>query len=67
MYETVSGETWDVISKKVYGNELFMHHLMAANCEHIDVFVFKAGVKLIVPDVDTTEVSYNTLPPWKRT
>ena len=66
MYETVSGDTWDVISKKVYGKELLMHHLMAANTEHIDVFVFGAGVKLVVPDVDTTETSYSTLPPWKQ-
>lgn len=66
MYTTVSGDTWDVIAKKVYGQELLMHHLMAANTEYIDVFIFHSGVILKVPEIDISVTTYNTLPPWKR-
>lgn len=56
-----------MISKRVYGDEHFMHELIAANIEYRKTVVFRYGVKLIVPDIDVTSTLYDTnLPPWKR-
>ena len=33
-YVTTSMDTWDIISKKVYGDEHFIDALIAANLEH---------------------------------
>ena len=62
-YTTISGDTWDVIAKKVYDNELKADVLMAANPEHIETFIFSAGVELKTPAL--TEERSGTLPPWK--
>lgn len=62
-YTTVSGDTWDVIAKKVYGDEYNADVLMAANPEHIDTFKFNAGISIKVPKL--TEETDGDLPPWK--
>ena len=31
VYKTVSGDTWDLISYKLYGSEQYFHQLMRAN------------------------------------
>lgn len=64
---TKSGETWDMISLRVYGDEHFMSVLMEANMHHRNTVIFSYGVVLNVPDIDTTSPSYEAnLPPWKR-
>lgn len=66
-YTTKSQDTWDVISKRVYGSELFMDRLIAANLNHRKVVFFSDGVVLNVPEIDTTSDSFEkNLPPWKR-
>lgn len=66
-YTTKSQDTWDVISKRVYGSELFMDRLIAANLSHRKVVFFSDGVVLNVPEIDTTsDVFEKNLPPWKR-
>lgn len=62
-YTTISGDTWDVIAKKVYGNELKADVLMAANPNHIETFIFSAGAELNTPEL--TQERSGTLPPWK--
>ncbi|HIT96792.1 MAG TPA: tail protein X [Candidatus Aphodousia faecavium] len=64
MYKTVQGDTWDIISKKIYGTELQMHVLIVANPAARDVVIFPAGVELQTPVM--TEKVAETLPPWKR-
>lgn len=63
VYHTIQGDTWDIISQKVYGHSLSMHHLMHANLEHIGVGVFSAGIKINVPEDKTARVAINK-PPW---
>lgn len=65
IYETKDGDQWDLISKKVYGSEIYFNYLIDANIEYIEVFQFPAGVILAVPDLpdDTDE---ELLPAWKR-
>ena len=63
-YTTISGDTWDIVAYKVYGDEMYMDKLIKANIEHKDTYIFPAGVKLTLPEIDL-EVS-ETLPPWKQ-
>lgn len=64
-YRTIQGDTWDIISLRVYGDEHFVAELIAANYAHRAVVLFPAGVEINVPEVDT-EAATSTLPPWKR-
>ena len=64
-YTTISGDEWDGICYKVYGDEMMMEQLMQANLEHINTVVFRAGVVLTVPDVEKV-VTASDLPPWMR-
>lgn len=64
-YTTVSGDTWDVIAKKVYGDEKKVQEIMEANTDYLDVVIFSAGITLNVPEIEQTSTS-EYLPPWKR-
>lgn len=63
-YITISGDTWDIVAYKAYGNEMYMDMLIKANIEHKDTYIFPAGVELTLPEIDL-EVS-ESLPPWKQ-
>lgn len=63
-YTTISGDTWDTVAYKVWGNEMYMDILIKANLEHKDTFIFPAGVTLTLPEIQI-EVS-ESLPPWKQ-
>lgn len=62
-YITKSGDTWDVIAKEVYGDEYRADILMAANPQHIDTFIFRAGAEISTPAL--AEKRDGLLPPWK--
>lgn len=64
-YKTVQGDTWDLISYRVYGTGNIMSELMKANPKYMNVGVFSAGVVLNIPAIDTTEIDEN-IPPWLR-
>ena len=63
-YTTQSGDTWDIIAHKVFGDCRYTENLINANRDYITTFIFSAGVKLNVPAIDKTTTK--TLPPWKR-
>lgn len=65
-YKTTQGDTWDIIAKNAYGNELLMNVLIAANIEHRKTVIFPAGIELTIPDVSDAEVEASNLPIWKR-
>lgn len=66
-YRTQSMDTWDVISKRVYGSELFMDKLIEANILLRKVVFFSAGVEITCPDIETKSSEFEqNLPPWKR-
>lgn len=66
-YVTRQGDAWDVISKRLYGDERFMDELIRANIEHRKTVLFSYGVRLTVPEIDTKLPAYAAnLPPWKR-
>lgn len=39
-YVTRQGDAWDVISKRLYGDERFMDELIRANIEHRKTVLF---------------------------
>lgn len=63
-YVTSQGQTWDMVAKQAYGNELYADYLMQNNPEQIETFIFAAGVVINIPDIKS--VSAITLPPWRR-
>ena len=62
-YTTVSGDMWDIIAKKIYGDEYCADVLMQANPEQIGVFRFDSGVVLQTPELKAEQSG--SLPPWK--
>lgn len=67
IYRTRSMDTWDIISKNVYGSEMFVNVLIEANIAYRNVAIFSDGIELDVPDVETTSGAFmENLPPWKR-
>ena len=64
-YTTVSGDMWDLISKKVYGDEKFTDVLFNANPEYRMLYTFPAGIVLDIPEIEE-RISADDLPPWKR-
>jgi phage tail protein X len=63
-YETVSGDTWDWIAKKVYDDEMKASVLIEANFHLINTVVFSGGIKIVVPEIKPDPI--NPLPPWRR-
>ena len=64
IYNTVQGDMWDGIAKKVYGSESGINTLLEANPEYNNVVIFSAGVTLVVPDYKVQDKEI--LPPWRR-
>ena len=62
-YTTVQGDTWDMIAKKVYGNEKYTTNLMEANRLLIEYMIFPGGVTLAIPD--PPEETDDDLPIWR--
>lgn len=63
---TISGDTWDILAKRQYGNENYMDVLINANLSHRKTVIFPAGIVLNAPDIDEEDLVYDDLPPWKR-
>lgn len=64
---TRQGDTWDILAKRLYGNEHYIEELIAANIDHRKTVVFSYGAVINVPDIDTeTAAVSDNLPPWKK-
>lgn len=63
IYETVQGDTWDMIACKVYGDEKYAGFLMEENRLLIDYLVFPGGVTLATPELP--EEADEDLPIWR--
>lgn len=63
VYITEQGDTWDLIAKKVYGDETELEQLMEFNFEHINTFVFESGIEIVVPELEEDEEM--DLPDWR--
>ncbi|MGM9917605.1 tail protein X [Anaerotignum sp.] len=63
-YITQAGDQWDMIAKKVYGNELRADILMQNNMELLDIYEFDAGTVIRCPELE--KAATEDLPPWRR-
>lgn len=64
IYMTVQGDTWDMIAKKVYGDEKKMDFLMENNFPLLDHFIFPAGVEVRVTELSESDIQ--ELPKWRK-
>lgn len=62
-YETVQGDTWDMIAKRAYGDEKYAGYLMESNRLLLDYLIFPGGVTLSIPEL--TEEQDADLPIWR--
>lgn len=64
---TISGDTWDTIAKRAYGNELRAQELMEAreNIRLIDYQIFPGGVRVAIPELPE-ETATEDLPDWRK-
>lgn len=65
-YTTKTGDMWDYIAWKVYGDERRMEILLRAeeNAALIDVYMFSAGEKVWCPKLPDIGTAGN-IPPWR--
>lgn len=65
-YQTVLGDTWDIIAKKVYGKEVYADRLMEANPDLLEEFIFSAGVTVECPEIETDAATLpEAYPEWR--
>ncbi len=55
-YTTVQGDTWDMIAKKVYGDEMLLYLLMDYNPDFIHIIVFDSDYVLEVPPLSDEDI-----------
>ncbi len=65
IYVTIQGDMWDSIARSQLGSDKYKGDLMTANTDYRNIYIFPAGIKLLIPDV-TTVSNIDTLPPWKK-
>ena len=67
-YTTISGDTWDVIAKKTYGDELKADRLMQQreNLPLLDYQVFPSGIEVYIPDISDEDAYEADLPDWRK-
>lgn len=63
-YVTKAGDMFDLIAYQQLGSCRHVERLIDVNREHLQTLIFKAGVELNLPEVET--VKQATLPPWMR-
>lgn len=64
-YTTVSGDEWDIVAKKVYGDERYMTLLIGSNPDYIGLFRFGAGITLVCPDKPQESATVE-IPEWRK-
>lgn len=62
---TIQGDTFDILAKKIYGDEKYIELLIGANPRYCGVIIFSAGVVLSVPDLPDTIATREGFPSWR--
>lgn len=63
-YITVSGDMWDSVAYKIWGNEMYTDKLIKNNLQYKNIFIFPAGILLDIPNIEIKKSA--DLPPWKQ-
>lgn len=61
-YMTQKGDTWDLISFKVYGSEKYVEELKKANYDFLKIVSFPVEVALVIPTIKIT--NKGSMPEW---
>lgn len=64
-YTTVQGDMWDSIAHEQLGDSKYTDALINANANYRKVYIFSAGIKLTIPDINTV-LTAEDMPPWKK-
>ena len=66
-YTTVQGQTWDQIAYEVFKNEYMCDKIMDLNRDKLNIFVFPAGVEILLPDKEDTlkQTVPSDYPAWR--
>jgi len=65
IYLTKQGDEWDRIAFERLGSEHLVDRLIALNPSHQSTVVFAAGVRLILPEVETRLQTFGPAP-WRE-
>ena len=65
-YQTVQGDTWDLMAHKLYGNVFLLPPLLEANRQYLDVVIFPSGIILQVPELQAEQIADADVPPWRN-
>lgn len=63
-YTTVQGDMWDAIAYRIYGDVKYIGLLLNANPDLLDIYVFSAGTKILLPELP--EEYEDEIPEWRR-
>lgn len=63
-YITAQGDTWDSIAFTQMGDVCYTDRLMMQNSAFLAHYIFPPGIRLELPEVDSTPAQ--VLPPWKQ-
>ncbi|MBR8701463.1 MULTISPECIES: tail protein X [unclassified Fusobacterium] len=63
VYKTEQGDTWDLISFKHYGTEIYSSQIARYNPTYIKYVIFPAGINLLIPTIEN-EKNKGGNPPW---
>lgn len=64
-HTATSGEMWDSVALKYYGDEMKASLLLEHNQGLIDKVTFDGGERIRVPVIEESE-TLDSLPPWRR-
>ena len=64
-YITKDNDRWDLISYKYYNDSTLYETIIQANPEVEITPILKAGIKLKIPVIETTDEITADLPPWR--
>ncbi len=65
IYITVQGDMWDKIAYEQCGDVAHTDKLIRMNPQHRNIYIFPAGINLIIPSFEAP-VKDTKVPPWKK-
>jgi len=54
------GDTWDLLSKLLYGDERFAYLLLKANPKHMNYVILPSGLDIVVPEIPPEKRNFNS-------
>ena len=57
---------WDGIAFKKLGSAAYAEQLIRLNPQYREIYLFPAGIELLLPEVEQATRPAENLPPWKR-